>query len=1056
MNAKSLVDEIKQCLKNNAPEQDIRRLGAEYLTSFNEASGRLQRCVDLIRQGKESTALQEAQFAPPLMEVLEAFSFPQVGKWAEEMGKCGMPAPAPLDGKQISMMGELFAKPIDGTDPLYSDLAHAMRTKDLPKALNVLRIIRRKNPSDSNAATQLAKIEKGIQNEKIAELARLAREQNEGWFTDAMSAFNSEPWENQPEGGEWNEVAAYAEAIRREDCLERCKAMIENLLSIRKNGTWKDAVGLLAQIEALVAENGFGLEENLTSMPEHTYKGIIDLARKWIAKEKEKERKGAEDKEREDELKVVIRSIQDKEIGKKRKTPELRDDLAALTSVARDLEQAGQSLSEEDLKNFNRCLLKLREEIAKRQKNFRIMIATACVIAISIAGVSFYFISERLRWNEQFETLAGGLKSNQNPELLEKFLDSFEKKHPERAAEIEFAAEIKKGRASIIEARQFRDRFEERIQTFEDQVKEATDLKAISQLQGEKNLLREDLNGLNAAYREKSGQALMGIELKWNDKRDQMQTSISGLLASKMNATSDFAEKKLGIEQSPQLFKENLDGLNKLLVDLETESAKYSGVEGLGLTVGQKDILVSLRNSYDKNKEAVASYDEAVATLGKIDSVETLLDSLETIISSGFVGSAHYQAAKKTLLSRTLFSDLEAKAFMPENPQKWQTGTDSITARYKSEEIVPKEAAPLNALYNEERLKEIYSSKFFSSDQIQKFEKTGESWQPMSKGSADKTKWTIGNNFPIDLTFKQGVVGSGSYELSQTAKVITGQGVVNTTFKSLWGGISRTFEIIESSVTVKGDLVLGDPLTPEGSTLSPESEYLYGKGSKIMETYSPPKVNKPPLMLLDSLKAEKLDPFVKCHIFMALMKSMGIRPHEWGLKNNPLGSHSAQTHYEQLTKAVGGQDLISEWYGFLSSGKETELRKQLLGFFAREARNSYFKEARFYEKFWRELLSAKFEFRGYCTLDGKWSKPVKGYAWGLSAKDNTLKIVQEKKEGYPIVGAVPYSPVMILDKKFSEILSNARSHAGFESPNDADYLRIKKSLPYPFHYFPEE
>ena len=61
-------------------------------------------------------------------------------------------------------------------------------------------------------------------------------------------------------------------------------------------------------------------------MPEHTYKGIIDLARKWIVKEKEKERKGVEDKGREDDLKVVVRSIQDKEIGRKRKTAELRDD----------------------------------------------------------------------------------------------------------------------------------------------------------------------------------------------------------------------------------------------------------------------------------------------------------------------------------------------------------------------------------------------------------------------------------------------------------------------------------------------------------------------------------------------------------------------------------------------------------------------------------------------------------------------------------------------------------------------------------------------------------
>jgi len=1048
MNAKSLVDEIKLCLKNGAPQQDVGRLSGEYVTAVDEASSRLQRCVDFIRQGKESTALQEAQFAPPLMDVLEAFSFPQQKNWSEELTKAGMIAPAPFDGKHISMMGELFAKPIDGTDPLYSDLAHAMRTKDLPKALNVLRIIRRKNPSDSNAASQIAKIEKGIQNEKIAELARLAREKNEGWFADAMSAFNSEPWENQPEGAEWSEAMAYDESLRREACLTRCKSMIENLLATRKNGSWKDAVGPLAQIDSLVSENGFGLQENLPSMPEHTYKGIVDLARKWIAKEKDKERKEAEDKGREDELKVVIRSIQDKEIGKKRKTSELRDDLAALTSVARDLEQAGQSLSEEDLKNFNRCLLKLREEIAKRQKSFRIMIATACVVAIAIAGVSFFFVSERLRWNEEFETLTGGLKSNQNPELLEKFLDSFEKKHPERSDEIEFAAEIKKGRASIVEARQFRDRFEERIQTFEENVKEATDLSSITQLQGEKNLLREDLNGLNPAYREQSGQALMGIELKWNDKRDEMQASISGLLASKMNETSDFAGKNLGFEQSPKSFKENLDNLNKLLVDLETESSKYSGVEGLGLTVGQKDILASLRNSYDQKKAAVASYEEAVAGIGSVDSVESLFATLDQIIASEFIGSAHYQAAKKSLLSRTLFSDSEARAFMPENPQKWSTIKDSITSNYKPDEITENEFVPINELKNEERLKEVYSTPLFSSAQMQRFDIKGESWAPVNKSPNGPVQWTIGNSFPVELEFQQGS-GSGSYDLSQTAKIITGKGVGNQTFKSEWRGITRTFEKIEASVTVHGDVILGDPLTSGGSALSAESTYLHGQSSKVMATYSPPKVNSPPLRLLDSLKGEKIDPFVKCHIFMTVIKSMEIRPNEWGLKNNPSGKLSVQTHYEQLTKAVGSQDLISEWYGFLSSGKETELRKQLLGFFASEAKNSYFKEARFYEKFWSELLSAKFVYRGYCTFEDKWSQSVGSddHAWGVGSKTNKLQIVRQNGKE-----TVPYSPIMTLDKKFVDILAAARKHAGYESAKDANYQKIKKSLPYPFFY----
>ena len=53
-------------------------------------------------------------------------------------------ATAPVDSKQVAAMGKLFSEPIDGSDPLYSDLAHAMRTKDTEMALSILRLIRQK------------------------------------------------------------------------------------------------------------------------------------------------------------------------------------------------------------------------------------------------------------------------------------------------------------------------------------------------------------------------------------------------------------------------------------------------------------------------------------------------------------------------------------------------------------------------------------------------------------------------------------------------------------------------------------------------------------------------------------------------------------------------------------------------------------------------------------------------------------------------------------------------------------------------------------------------
>ena len=73
-----------------------------------------------------------------------------------------------------------------------------------------------------------------------------------------------------------------------------------------------------------------------------------------------------ENSDREANLKTLVRSIMDKEIGKRRDTQDLKDDLASLTSMARDLQEAQQSLEEDDLRNFSQCLSNLRNREKRR------------------------------------------------------------------------------------------------------------------------------------------------------------------------------------------------------------------------------------------------------------------------------------------------------------------------------------------------------------------------------------------------------------------------------------------------------------------------------------------------------------------------------------------------------------------------------------------------------------------------------------------------------------------------------------------------------------------
>jgi hypothetical protein len=163
MTESKLADDILVALRVGAAESEVKRLGTSYNEAFSRANARLEKCVSLVRDGKDSAALQAAQMSPPLMDVVETLSFPEAVQWQSLMVGAGMSVHPGFDARHVEMVGSLYAKKIDGMDPLYKDLTHAIaHEKDDDKALVILQLIRKKNPKDQKAAVQHAKVEKRV------------------------------------------------------------------------------------------------------------------------------------------------------------------------------------------------------------------------------------------------------------------------------------------------------------------------------------------------------------------------------------------------------------------------------------------------------------------------------------------------------------------------------------------------------------------------------------------------------------------------------------------------------------------------------------------------------------------------------------------------------------------------------------------------------------------------------------------------------------------------------------------------------------------------------
>jgi hypothetical protein len=1063
MNEAKLVDDIRAALKSGTAHAEVPRLGPGYAQARAEAKRRLEKCVELLRLKKDNAALQEAQFNPPLMNVVEVLSFPQAREWEEMMEMAGIPPGLGFDARHIDMVGNLYTKKIDGSDPLYKDLALAMRRKDFDQALVILRLIRRKNPGDKNAADQIAKVEKRVQTRRLEELGAIVEAKDEGGFADAMGFFESEPWETKPAGALWEGAILYQAEIEKKKALARCKQLIEQVEETRRKGNWQQTAGILTTVRSLISANGFALDEEFPGAPEKSYKTVVELCGKWVNQRTAKEKKNREEKSRLDRLQVTLRKIQDKEIGRKRPTAELRADLAELSSVARDLQDAGQSLSDKALQAFNRSLEKLRADIARRQKNLRLMIAAGCVAVLAVAIPTFMAIAASLERGDQLEQLNKGVAGIENTVELEAFLNSFEKNHPGRETDPGFVAEFQKGRGLVKKAKEVLEDFSERAQTLQATLANLEKPQEMGPLQNDRQAIWEDLPKLNVAYRQSEEERLRQIDLLWNDKRDNLQSKIAGGLGQQLNEANAFADNNTSLELAAGALKENLKLLNRKLIALETELADIAGVEGLGLSKGQQDLLASLRSTYDGRMKTLSDYDAVLASMGTVDSVESLFAVCQKILGSGLLNEPATQKAKEILQNKGALEGLPATVFMPKNPANWESFAGEISGSYKPETVLGEETEVLKKLFLDKRLKRVQSHQLVKvnySEMVKK--KVNAGWSLKNPPKESRTAWTLGQPADPLINFKGGARNSiginpnpGKYEMAQAAQQIVGGTTEIITYSSQWTGVENTdLKPIGDSVRVTGEVLLGGKHFEGLSKLSFESSYLFpdspGKGT-VMALFDLPQVNRPLLQFLDELKVAPIDPLIKALIHLRFMETMSIRPHEWGLKNEPTGKLASLHDYESLKKLCGGMDLVAEWYKVLSSGKETANRQKIASFYAQTISRSYYKEARFFEKFWKLLLKADFKYHGYCKLDDSWSKPLAEPAWAIGNRTKGLEIVRAGGGE-----AIPLSPILTLNLSIPEVLLEARSHASMSGPKDPDYVRIKPLLPYPFPLYPEK
>ena len=1051
-----LIDEINLALREDSVSAVASILGPRYSQLRVEVNNRLAKCIEHIRSKNEVAALQEAQFAPPLLDLVELLSFPKVNQWETFLKENGIEIGPRFDAKHLEMIGSLYTKRIDGSDPLYKDLAFAMRTKDFQNALLYLRLIRQKNPDDTNAKEQLQKVEKRIQSEKLEIIGKLVEQKDEDEFLVFMNSFESEPWENQPEGSILVGAKQYLQKIEQKSALLQCQENIKKIHEFFDSKDWRSAIPFLSSIKQLVSNHGLSLNQNYEDGSEKSFQSQLDLFENWIVNETTIERKKREDESRLNRLKTLLDQIDDNKLSASRRVPELRTDLIKLNVIVREIETAKQDLGKKELAQVKEAQNNLNNSIRKKKNKVRFLVGLASVVVISVGVGCFLFVFESLERKEELNLLNRGMLKYSNVLELEDFIDDFEKNYQQRTNDVEFSALIKKGRANIENELTMLTNFQNRMELFEQSLAKVDQVDDLSKLNLDRSSLKLSVSKLNIAFRPIQLDRMEQSDIAWDKRRDQLQVEISKSLNADLDGIREFSDENVNSKQITSVLRGKLHLLNGKLVALENQLSQLSGIEGLGLSSAQEDLLNSIRQNYKKCKEDLNSFDQAILKLDDANSTRSYFNALKSLTALPF-SNERIVNNSKTILSRgSLVINMPATVFLPKNPSLWKSAPKQINSSYKPTTLVKSEIDILKKIFVEKRLQKVMANQF-AVLKNSAMEKDIGGWKVSNKQNQTRIIYSIGSPEDPIVEFKSST-SYGSYLMKQNVLQIFANGTERTSYKSEWRGVNRDLKKVgNGGVFVTGDLLMGGKFFEEHSHLSKESKYIFGEGKDggvVINMFEIPKVKIPLLKFLDDLQGAEINVLIKAFIQINMVETMKVRPGEWGLANNPGGTISVLQDQEKLKSIVGEQDLVSEWYKFLSSNeneKKSALHINLVKFYTRSAGSSYYKEVRFFEKFWKELLKSDFTYKGYCKPDDTWSIPKNISSWGLYKDTSRISVVRSGGKE-----ATPLSPIYSFDLDIAKLLEDARKFAYFTGVDDTDYLRVKKLLPYPFPLFPEK
>jgi hypothetical protein len=846
-----LIRKMSELLQQGGNPDIAPKLAGDYAAVCHAANLRLQQCEAMIKAGDRHQALQLAETAPNLLDLITVLEFRSADDWRAFCQQNALPAAERIDARSVHALNDCYAQGITTDHPLYAAYRKAVLNRNDEEALKTLQSITRLNPADANAASELARLDAKVLAARLEQLEGLLNGGDTALVVAAIETIEAFGFKTRPEGEVW----CKAETVR-------CGFLLEEAARLKAASQWMDALAKLDFIRRQQTE--FKLELPTAAVKQ------LEALESWARGEQEKDRKEREFRALLAELHFRVHQSEEKDTSARYvNLPELRDDFESLNKVWRSLTDFTRPIPDDTTAAFRKRSTLLEAEIARRTAIRRRTILASSAAALIVGALVVWFILGQMKAREFAAQLQAAISQRQ-ARAAEHLLDRVRNSEKRLLSVGSINAAVASAESFVTKERGLLTNFETAFAKLPTQLGGDPDAARVNAIADQLAQTWTALNALAPDLKTENESRVQAFEKQWQQFLSEGGVAVNGLFEQWISS----AEKQcaqLDFRAPVETAAAQISTLSSVIQKINDCEAGFTNHVSLRSDLLQRAAVARAKfTAYDRELKKL---DDGMAALKKARTFNEFSSAISLIASAEF-SSAPAASAAASIQSLGASDEAALRSLLgATNAATW-----AFINKGKPASLVPEIAMPAER---------VFFQKLNADPAVSANHQHYRLW--LDRESTKSVEW----------------ITAGLFENSQGWKQIKAwtpsAAATSATFEDRdYGYFDGQWKLSPTQPIYRLEQV------PDLKDASAFSAVDLGKVWSAGSTYG-----RPMLEVLDAVKdSHDGSPVFRAYLLCSLVELMEFQPDAWGLSFCP----SARAHAAQIRTIVGGQVASGDWF----------------------------------------------------------------------------------------------------------------------------------------------